>query len=877
MPRVQVKHLSSRAALIQFTVPAKQRHGRGMRRRNITVPPRRGFFVDVKTLAAAMTGRSHSLASLGALLGTAQRKLATDGHGARLTQRYLDYAVADVATTWECYALLSAKYKSFGLSQTRENQIFSEAGIGKAHFREIGIVPWREVQSDFSPKVIGNIVSTYFGGRSDVNIRREVRQVLYCDFLSMYPTVCTLMGLWQFVIAKGIEYHDATDHVRTLLEHVTVAKCLGPEAWRDLAVIVQIKPNADPLPVRARYDANRGGYTIGLNDLTSDAEHWYTLADCIVASLLTGRPPKVIKALRLTPLPPQECLKPASIAGRGDYQVDPLTEDFYRRLIDLRTETKKNKSAAFELEEIAALESAQQFMKITANATSYGIFFELNVNDCTHKIEVQVHGADSEPFAAEVDSVEEPGTYFHPLLATLITGAARLMLALCERQVIEAGLDWVFCDTDSMAISKPQGMDEASFMDRARAVQISFTPLNPYRQKGPLLKIEDVNYDPAQPGRIVPLYAFAISPKRYVLFNLDRHGRPVIRKAMAHGLGHLLPPYDEDATYIDPGASVPWANTGVTRWQYDIWIEILKAALAGHPDAVRTAEMKGFDAPAASRYAATTTDLLNWFKSYNEGKPYAEQVKPFNFLLMYHVDGMACDIGRTPKHEFAEMPTAIASYSKDRRKAAKNCFDRRTGKPVPVKWLKSTGKALARYHMHPEAKYLGGDYCDRGHVHRRHIVVARIDHIGKEAHRWEEQLYLGEIPEAQIEYLREDKLLESVRAAAAEFSQREIAQESEIALRTVSAVLLRKQKPNRSTLLALARSIRVLESRRRDEIERVQAIRAKLQESIARTGLCETAEHLGIDPSNLRKMASGGRALPQDVKGRLLRTMCLGG
>jgi hypothetical protein len=179
--------------------------------------------------------------------------------------------------------------------------------------------------------------------------------------------------------------------------------------------------------------------------------------------------------------------------------------------------------------------------------------------------------------------------------------------------------------------------------------------------------------------------------------------------------------------------------------------------------------------------------------------------------------------------------------------------------------------------MHPEAKYLGGDYCDRGHVHRRHIVVARIDHIGKEAHRWEEQLYLGEIPEAQIEYLREDKLLESVRAAAAEFSQREIAQESEIALRTVSAVLLRKQKPNRSTLLALARSIRVLESRRRDEIERVQAIRAKLQESIARTGLCETAEHLGIDPSNLRKMASGGRALPQDVKGRLLRTMCLGG
>ncbi len=30
--------------------------------------------------------------------------------------------------------------------------------------------------------------------------------------------------------------------------------------------------------------------------------------------------------------------------------------------------------------------------------------------------------------------------------------------------------------------------------------------------------------------------------------------------------------------------------------------------------------------------------------------------------------------------------------------------------------------------------------------------MVAIEHIGKEANRWEEQLYLGENPEAQIEY-----------------------------------------------------------------------------------------------------------------------------
>ena len=65
-------------------------------------------------------------------------------------------------------------------------------------------------------------MGSYYGGRTEVRIRREIRQVILCDFLSMYPTVCTLMGLWRFVIAKGFEWRDSTAETRKILNTVDV-------------------------------------------------------------------------------------------------------------------------------------------------------------------------------------------------------------------------------------------------------------------------------------------------------------------------------------------------------------------------------------------------------------------------------------------------------------------------------------------------------------------------------------------------------------------------------------------------------------------------------------------------------------------------------
>ena len=114
--------------------------------------------------------------------------------------------------------------EAMGSTKTPLPLIYSEASIGKAYLRQMGVRPWREVPGRFFPTASSvHIMSTYYGGRAEVHLRRDIAQVIYCDFLSMYPTVCTLMGLWRFVIAESMDWHDDTEGVRHLLETVGLA------------------------------------------------------------------------------------------------------------------------------------------------------------------------------------------------------------------------------------------------------------------------------------------------------------------------------------------------------------------------------------------------------------------------------------------------------------------------------------------------------------------------------------------------------------------------------------------------------------------------------------------------------------------------------
>jgi hypothetical protein len=65
--------------------------------------------------------------------------------------------------------------------------------------------------------------------------------------------------------------------------------------------------------------------------------------------------------------------------------------------------------------------------------------------------------------------------------------------------------------------------------------------------------------------------------------------------------------------------------------------------------------------------------------------------------------------------------------------------DRVTGRPVEQRWLRTYAEALRGYHLHPETKFLDGDYTDRGPTRRRHVRVQMIEDIGKEADKWDDE------------------------------------------------------------------------------------------------------------------------------------------
>lgn len=875
-PAVLIKHLNSRSAFMRFAAISRQVDGRSSRKKGYRTKARHGFFLDVKTLAAALLGKSHTLASLADALQTENRKTDGGEHGAELTTDYIDYAVNDVQVTLECYQILCDRYSEHRLTDTPAHRIYSEASMGKGYLRQMQIAPWKKLQSDFPPELTGIVASTFSGGRAEIGNRREITRVLYCDFRSMYPTFSTLMGLWQFVIAKGVNWSDSTEEARTLLEQVDLEQLQDKAFWRSLHVLVRAEPAYDIFPVRAAYSET--SRTIGLNYLTADFPLWYTLADCIASKILTGKAPKVIEAIRFSPKEPQQNLKPISIGGDYRFSIDPLKDDFYRRVIEMRGDIQRKAKAAKLADQSAEFEklnSYQQMLKLLANSTNYGIFAEINVQSYDETKAVCCYGSEGSPFDLKTHSVEEPGSHFHPLIATLITGAARLMLAIAERVAADNGIGWCFCDTDSLALARPNFMDDNEFIQRAECVTSWFDAINPYDDDAALFKVEDENFQLTENGvnkkQHVPLYAYAISAKRYALFNLGEDGKPIIRKALAHGLGHLLPPYsDVDAPNDIPMPACDLRALGIHRWHHDLWYLIVEAALAEHPDEIDLDRLPNINGPAASKYAASSPKLLSWFSQFNEDREPNECVHPFNFMLSFQTSKTA--IAHTIANGEAGIelvakgtPAPVAAYDNNTMRAAQSCFDRKTKQAIPTEFLVPYRNALAQYHLRSEAKFENAEFSAKGKTVRRHVYAVAVEYIGKEANRWEEQFHVGEIPDAQIEYgfspEGNEKLVEVIDRAAKKFGKSELARSASVSRQQLISILGGRSKARPKTIRQLLHAVNRLE-RERIEYGLEQIARMdRLRQEVKTHGAMAVAWKLSIDPSNLTKMLKGERAV----------------
>ena len=629
-PNLRVKHLSRRVAWINFANPGNNPANYRRYNRGEIDPHTRGFFLDLKTLAAALTSKSHSLDSLAKFLEVPS-KIPFQDFSRAIDAEFIGYALADTQATWRCYQELMRRFSEHGLTKALPHRIYSEASLGKAYLREMDVTPWRQTQPDFDPEIIGAIMSSYFGGSTRDASPSGNRPNAALRFRVHVPDGLHADGLvaLRHRFGNGARRRDCgcpglsrSDHVSDLARR---------ETWSQLHVLVQVLPDTDIFPVRSRYGSEPIA-TIGLNYLSADQALWFTLADCMASKLLTGKSPKVTKAIRFRPLEPQAALRPIAISGNERYRVHPTHDDFYKRVIDLRRSVKARQKArkleGADAAELKRLESEQLALKILANATSYGIFIELNVDD-PDEVEspIQIHASAGSRVAKSAKR-ENPGDFFHPLLGTLITGAARLMLAITERLLLDEGLDWIFCDTDSMAFAGPAKIPLNEFEKRVRSVCGWFDALNPYEQPGSILEFEDQNFaiDLSRGKRLEPLYCAAISAKRYALFNFYYYGEPIIRKASAHGLGHLLSPYDD-------GPKSDERENGVRQWQEDLWKEIIKSLRSANPLEVRFDWRPELNHPAVSQYTAATPDLQARFPDFNRDNLICAAREAFQFLV----------------------------------------------------------------------------------------------------------------------------------------------------------------------------------------------------------------------------------------------------
>ncbi|MGB3306362.1 MAG: hypothetical protein WBA63_09285 [Thermomicrobiales bacterium] len=782
-----------------------------------------GHFLDLRALAFALTNASHSLASACAAFGVTHGKAVAEEHGV-ITDSYLDYARRDVLATSELLEKLLAEHARhpIALSPTKA---YSPASIGKAYLKTMGIVPPLERWPDFPPAVLGYAMTVYYGGRAECRIRRTPVPVVYLDFLSMYPTVNALMGLWEMLTADRLDVEDATEDIRDLLDAITVDGCFDPAFWRTLPALVQIEPDQDVLPIRAKYDGSPS-WQIGLNVLAAGEPRWYTLADCVASMLLTGKPPRIRTALRLVPSGIQAGLQPVKL--RGEIHVDPTSDDFFRNVIELRKSLPKDLSS----EEQTQLGG---FLKVLASSSSYGILAEMNRQEVgSGKQErVTVHGLDAEPFETMVSGPEEPGAFCFPPLAAFIAGAARLMLALLERCVTDLGGTYAMCDTDSMAIIAtergglvpcPGGPKtyrrkpaiRALSWAQVEAIRQRFARLNPYdpdRIPGSVLKLEDVNVD--REGNQQQVWCLAISAKRYCLYTVDDLGAPTLVKWSEHGLGHLLNPTDPDSDDRD--------------WMRQVWAGIVRERLG-----LRYQEPAWLDRPALSRLTVSSPELLKPFAGLNAGKAYPDQVKPFNFLLVGHVRKFGYPVGVDPSRF-----QLIAPYESDAARWTQlPWFDRYSGARIAVSTtedddgpqrarLQSLRDVIGEFQTHPEAKSadVDGMTCSRrtvGLLQRREVRETYVAHVGKEANKLEEvQAGFEQDPEViYTEYQRpgRDEWSTVTLPLLREADLRQLAAETGISARQLRTLAKGGARPHRKNQVSIEKAITATATQRGENL-----------------------------------------------------------
>jgi hypothetical protein len=640
----------------------------------------------------------------------------------------------------------------------------------------------------------GVFMQSYFGGRSECRIRCWEVPVCLVDFMSQYPTVNELLDNSRVLKAKNVTFPDATKTVRRLLSHITFSRCFDRTLWPQLKFFALVRPDNDILPVRTVYNGTT--QNIGINYLTSKEPIWFAGPDIVASLLLTGKLPRIEKAIRVAPHGKQGELGSTSLRGMVNVNANKNRFSFFKHVIEQRAAHESNPALHY-------------WLKILANSGSYGLFVELNPNK-SDATPIRIFSGE-ESFETTSDVVEEPGKWFAPHIGSLVTSGGRLLLAMLERCITDAGGGFVFCDTDSAAIvsakhrqriAMPNGAKPIIALSWAEAQRIvdRFKSLNPYDRKlvpGSILKIHKVNRDRNKQRR--QLFGYSIAGKRYSLYT-KTHDDIEIVEPKAHGLGYFYPPKDSPEGW----------DHDAPQWIYEAWDWIMRGVLE-----LKRRKPAWFNLPVMMKLTLSTPHHALQYLAKGP------LTRPNNFMMIPQISRFGC-----PQHVDPSEFTLVTPFSSERdqwmRSKCINIYDYKS--PVYKLTNEYDGRRavpknffmlLDAYQNHPEAKSLGPDgkpceFDTRGLLQRAHIVANWPPiYIGKESDRhWEEGEDLSLLEFKTVQYRRKGNVVadDELLARIAKVPKRELMRRG-VNQHTLEKIC--KKEPVRA--IKLANCLKVLE------------------------------------------------------------------
>jgi hypothetical protein len=572
----------------------------------------------------------------------------------------------------------------------------SPSSIGKAYLRAMNVPSPLRRNPRESRRALGAAMAAYVGPRTEIRVRRMTQPVAYIDAHSMFLLIDAVMGLSGLLTHRvGVRrYRSRRDleALRRRLESMDVEALLTqPELWPQLRGVALVVPNGDWLPTKAPYSAGEEETTAVSPVASSGEPVWVAFASLVESMIRTGRLPAMLEAYEWVPaerLPGLGKIRLRKTGALIDLSEDPANGAFTDPFLALawdRARLKRDRSMpGWEKERIRGL------LKVMANSIGYGAEVEFNRRGTARPFRVWGPGGRLDVAARP----EHPGWLCYPPFATSCVAGSRLMMALLECLVRDAGGEILWMDTDGgcVAVTLEGGLlpcPGGAYRDgegRECIRALSFDELQGIREWFRVLaeaagfiapdpngvlsvfKLEDHNLGPDwrfDGG----LECHAVSVKNYVLLRRDGTGSPIRdprSKFSAHAMGNLVSPIDPE------GEDPDWIPQG---WLW--WLANEEGRTVEEPEWLDRV-------PAMHELVVAHPDDFRMLRRLNRGLGYDEGIMPFDTLLLPHRDRFLARDG--------DPTQLVAQWDRDPLAwVGLDCLDPASGRSVSIAMRKRTG------------------------------------------------------------------------------------------------------------------------------------------------------------------------------------------